>query len=426
MRNEEFARPNQQSAIRNPQSVLPLAGIRVVDFSLLAAGPAAAKMLADYGAQVVLVESEAAIASSGGSRQNGPPGLSPINTAYFHNKFNPGKLSVTLDLSTSQGKEVIKRLIAISDIFIANRRTQVLANLGLAYETLRAVRPDLIYLAMPTMGEGGPRSFYGGVSWGIQALAGVNVISGFPDRPPTSPSPYSHPDVSCNPLQAVVAILAALRHRRRTGQGQFIELSQYESTINWTGPAVLQYTANGQPMERSENRHPGAAPHDVYRCQGDDAWCAIAVFSDEQWRSLCAAIERPGFADDPAYATLLARKAHEPEMRALIEPWTSQRTAEEVADTLQATGVPCSAVNNFEQLLRGDPQLQHWELWKEVDHPELGSALVEGWGFRLSRAPAAAPSRAPLLGEHTDYVFQEVVGMDEDEVNAYLVEGVFR
>lgn len=405
---------------------LPLAGIRVVDFSLLAAGPAASKMLADYGADVILVESEESIASSGGSRQQGPPGKSPINTAWFHNKYNPNKRSITLDLSQPAGQEIIKRLVAVSDIFLANRRPQVLEKLGLSYESLSSVKPDLIYLTMPTMGAGGKRSFYGGVSWGIQAMAGLNMISGYADRPPTSPSPYSHPDVSCNPLHAVVSILAALRHRRRTGQGQMIELSQYESTICWTGAALLHYTVNGQLLDRTENRHPGAAPHDVYRCDGDDRWCAITVFTDTQWWALCQTIGRAELADDPRYATLLARKTHEADLVGIIEPWTSTRIAEDVMRTLQEAGVPCAAVNNFEQLLRGDPGLRHWGLWSEVDHPELDKALVERWGFHLSKSPEAPPERAPLLGEHNDYVYQEVVGLTEDEVNDYLVQGVFR
>jgi crotonobetainyl-CoA:carnitine CoA-transferase CaiB-like acyl-CoA transferase len=398
----------------------------VIDFSLLAAGPATTKMLADYGAEVIIVESEASIAASGGSRQQGPPGMSPINTAWFHNKYNPNKLSATLDLSTAEGRDVMKRLVSRSDIFVANRRPSVLKNLELSYEELSAVKPDLIYLTMPTMGAGGPRSFYGGVSWGIQAMAGLNMISNWADRPPASPSPYSHPDVSCNPLHAVVAIMAAVRHRRRTGRGQFIELAQYESSICWTGPALLQYTVNGALMERTENRHPNAAPHDVYRCEGDDKWAAICVFSDEQWRALCTTIGRPELGDDSAYATLSARKAHEGELRGIIEPWTSTRAAEEVTRQLQAAGVPCGPVNNFEQLLRQDPQLAERQLWTEVEHPELGTAIVERWGFRLSKVPPAPPQRAPLLGEHNDYVFQEVVELSEDEVNMYLVADVFR
>jgi benzylsuccinate CoA-transferase BbsF subunit len=276
------------------------------------------------------------------------------------------------------------------------------------------------------MGAGGPRSFYGGVSWGIQAMAGLNALSGFRDRPPVSPSPFSHPDVSCNPIHAMVAILAALRHRRRTGRGQMIELAQYESSIAWTGPALLQYTANGTLMEQAENRSPAAAPHDVFRCRGEDRWCAIAVSTDAQWRALCQVIGRPELVDDARYATLLARKANEADFKAIVEPWTTLRDASDVMVRLQSAGVPCGTVDDSEMLLRGDPQLAHRQYFREVEHPELGTAVVEGWGVRLSRAPAAAPVRAPLLGEHNDYVFQQVLGMSEDEVDMFIVDEVLR
>jgi benzylsuccinate CoA-transferase BbsF subunit len=259
-------------------------------------------------------------------------------------------------------------------------------------------------------------------------MAGLNMISGFADRMPTSPSPYSHPDVSCNPLHAVVAIMAALRHRRQTGEGQMIELAQYESTICWTGPALLTYTVTGKLPERTENRHPSAAPHDVYRCNDDDGWCAISVFDDEQWVALAGAISRPELGSDPRYATVLARKAHEADFRDIVEAWTAKRSRREVAEILQQAGVPCGPVNNFDELLHKDPQLLARQVWTEVEHPELGTALYEDWGFQLSRVNAEERPRfrAPLLGEHNDYVFQEVIGLTEDEVNDLLIEGVLR
>lgn len=404
----------------------PLAGVRVLDFTQYAAGPLAAKFLADYGAEVILIESEAYITTGGGSRQKGPPGLAPVNTAYFHNKMNSNKLSTTIDLTQPSGGEIVKRLIGVSDVLIANLRPHVLEQWGLSYEAVRELRPEIIYLTMPTMGAGGPRSFYGGFSWGIQAMAGLNAISGYADRPPASPTPYSHPDVSCNPLHAMVAIMAALRHRRRTGEGQLIELSQYESTICWTGPAVLQYTANGTLVEPSENRHPQAAPHDVYRCQGEDNWCAIAVFDDRQWRALCGAIGRPELVDHPSYVAAAARKEHESDFPAILEPWTSQRSELEVMHSLQAVGVPAAAVSSLEHVLRRDPQLKHREVWTEVQHPELGTALAEDWAFRFASIKRVPPRRAPLLGEHNDYVFLELLRMEEDEVNQGIVEGVLR
>jgi benzylsuccinate CoA-transferase BbsF subunit len=313
----------------------------------------------------------------------------------------------------------------ISDVFIANRLPRVLEQFDLTYEAMSRLRPDIIYLAMPTMGSNAPRSFYSGVSWGIQAMAGLDAISGYPDLPPSSPSPFSHPDVSCNPLHAVTAILAALRHRGRTGQGQQIELAQYESSICWTGPAILQYTVNGRLMERPANRDPGAAPHDVYRCRGEDEWCAVAVTSDQQWVALCSVINRMDAAGDPRYATHLARKQHEQELRELVEAWTAERDADDVMLELQRAGVPCAALNNADRLLNRDPQLRERGLWSETPHPELGTALVEGWGFELSRDRPAA-NRAPLLGEHNDYVLQDLVGMSEEEVNRHLVGDILR
>jgi benzylsuccinate CoA-transferase BbsF subunit len=402
---------------------LPFAGVRVLDFGTLAAGPLVTKLLADYGAEDILVESTSAIASSGSSRQAGPQGVSPINSSYFHNKYNSNKLSLTVDLASPQGREIIRRLIRISDVFLANRLPQMLDKFGLSYDAVRRERPDIIYVVMPAVGSDGPRSFYIGQSWGTQAMAGVNAISGYADTAPASPSPWSHPDVSCNPLHTAVALLAALRHRRRTGRGQMIELSQYESTVAWTGPAILHYSANGTVLERSANQHEEAAPHDVYRCQGEDAWCAISVFTDDQWAALCQMIGRPECASDPRYATAAARREHEPELRGLIEPWTSERTDEEVMHALQHAGVPCAALHNFDGLLHRDPQLRARGLWKEIEHPELGTTLYEGWAFHLQAAQPRT-NRAPLLGEHNDYVLQEILGISEDEVNQYIVAGV--
>lgn len=403
----------------------PYAGVRVLDFSGHIAGPAATKMLADYGAEIIIVESEVYLATSGGSRHVGPPGKSPVNTAYMHNSYNPNKLSATVNLTHAEGREVVKQLIAISDVIIFNRLPEFLKKYELTYEQVRELRPDIIYISMPTMGADGPRSFYKGVGWTIQAMAGLNALSGYADRPPASPSPSAYPDCSSNPLHTSVAILAALRYRSQTGQGQYVELSQHESTVCWTGEAVLQYTTNGTVKERSANRVREAAPHDVYRCHGEDRWCAISVSTDEQWRALCQIMGRCDLEDHPDYATLLGRKAHEDELRGIVEAWTSGRVAEDVMEMLQAAGVPCAALNDVERLVRQDPQLKERGLWSEVDHPELGKTLVESWGFRfMSLTPLAR--RAPLLGEHNDYVFLDLLGLAEEGVNAFIVEGIFR
>ncbi len=404
----------------------PLDGVRVVDFTQHAAGPLAAKLLADYGAEVIQVESETYLEAGGGSRQTGPAGLSPVNTAWFHNKMNTNKLSATIDLTQPGGRDVVKRLLAVSDVMIANLRPHVLENWGLTYDVLAELNPRLIYVTMPTMGAGGPRSFYGGVSWGIQAMAGLNLMSGYPDRPPISPSPYSHPDVSCNPLHAAFAILAALRHRRKTGKGQLIELSQYESTVAWLGLGVLTYSANGVGLPQAANDNPRAAPHDVYHCAGDDRWCAVAVYTDQQWARLCEAIGRTDLVAHKAFATVAARRARPEQLREIIEAWTGSRPAEEVMRTLQERGVPAAVVDKFSDLVHHDPQLQHRKTWVELEHPELPSVLAEDWGFKLSASPRVERRRAPLLGEHNEYVFQQVLQMAEEEMDMLLVEEVLR
>lgn len=402
---------------------LPLAGIRVTDFTTVAAGPIVTKLLADYGAEVILIESETQLAASGGNRQDGPAGTSPVNTSYFHNKYNSNKLSLTLDLSSESGRRIMKQVLSISDLFVANRVPQVLKRFELNYEAISSIRPDIIYVNMPMMGSSGPRSSYSGPGWAVGAMAGINAISGYPDLPPSSPSPWAHSDVSSNPLHTLVAILAALRHRRKTGRGQMIELSQYESTVSWTGPAVLHYTVNGKNLARNANRHPGACPHDVYRTKGEDAWCAVCVFNDEQWQALCMTIGRPDLVNSPDFATLLDRKQHEEALREVFEAWTLQRTPEECMTALQDAGVPCSVLNNFEGLLHQDPQLRARRMWSEVQHPELGTTLFENWGFRLSRSQPRV-ARAPLLSEQNDYVLQDVLGSSEETVNHYIVEGV--
>jgi len=403
----------------------PFAGLRIIDFTGHIAGPAVTKLLADYGAEVIIVESETYLSTSGGSRHTGPPGVSSINTAYMHNTYNPNKLSVTLDLTRSEGRALVKQLIAISDVFAANRLPAFLAKFELTYDDVRALRPDIIYVTMPTMGTGGPRSAYKGVGWTIAAMAGLNAISGFEDRPPASPSPTAYPDSTSNPLHTAVALLAALRHRRRTGRGQMIELSQYESTVCWTGPSLLHYMVNGKVTQRTGNQHPGASPHDVYRCLGEDSWCAIGVFNNEQWQALCKVIGQPEMATQGEYATLLARQAHPDGLRGSIEAWTLDRQAEDVMRSMQAAGVPCTVVNDHRRLLQEDSQREARGWSAEVDHPELGKTLLQGWGFGM---PGVAPAvkRAPLLGEHNDYVFQDVLGMSEPEMNSFIVDGILR
>jgi len=404
---------------------LPFSGIRVLDLSQLAAGPLVTQMLSDFGAEVIKVESEAYILSGGGSRVNRREGATSLNVGYFHNKFNTSALSITLDLKRTEAVEIFMDLVGKSDIVIDNLRPTVTSKWGLTYERLSSINPRIIMVQMPTMGMGGPRDFYGGVSWGIQAMAGLNAISGYPDKPPVSPTPWSHPDTSCNPFHGMVAVLAALHSRNVTGKGQYIEISQYESTINFMGPLILEYTANGRISPRTGNREAGFAPQGVYPCQGHDRWCAISIGSDQHWSTFCRIVRDPRLSDS-RFSTFLGRQQHADDLDVIIGEWTEPQPAEVVMQRLIEDGIPAGVLNGADDLLNHDAQLRSREHWIPLEHPELGSVVTESWGYRLSDTTPRQRRHAPLLGEHNDYVYREILGLSEEQIDDYMVEGIIQ
>lgn len=400
----------------------PLEGIRIADFSWVMAGPVATKYFADHGAEVIRLES--------GQRLEQlrmfpvPPVDSPSpNVSGAYNNHNTSKMSATIDLGHPKARELVYRLVSVSDIVIENFNPGVMERLGFSYEKLRRVRPDLVFLSMPGFGSKGPKSYYRAWGSGIQATAGINYITGWPDRPPTGIL-MAYADVTSNPFHALIAMLSALVHRQRTGQGQYIELSQYESTICLLDTTILDYTVNGKVRVRNANRHPYAAPHGVYRCLGHDRWVAVAVFTDGEWEALRCAMGDQEWAREERFATLAGRLKHMEELDRRVEEWTSQHTAEEVMHDLQRAGVAAGVVQTTEDMVVRDPQFAARNRFVRVDHPEMEKPLlVEGTTFKLSRTPGCIRRRAPLLGEHNDYVFQQVLGLTEDEVNEYMVEG---
>jgi len=234
----------------------------------------------------------------------------------------------------------------------------------------------------------------------------------------------NYTDYVINPGHAVIATLAALRYRNRTGKGQLIEVAQVESSVCVVGTAILDYAVNGRVQNRQGNRLPYAAPHGAYRCQGDDRWCVIAVFSDDQWRAFCQAIGDPQWCHEERFATLQGRKQNEDELDRLVEGWTSTRTAEEVMQTLQTAGVAAGVVQNARDVLENDPHLKARGYYVYLDHPDAGPTAYDGPGFRLSKTPGGLQSPAPCLGQHTDYVCREVLQMDDEEVAQLVIEGV--
>jgi benzylsuccinate CoA-transferase BbsF subunit len=401
---------------------MPLEGLRVADFSWVQAGPWVGRYFANYGAEVIKIESTRRVdwaravpggpASVNGKHRRG---------ALFTN-FNTDKFSITLNLTNPKGVEVAKRLIAKSDVVCENFTAGFMDKIGLGYEELVKTKPDIIMISMPVFGKTGPRRAFAGYGTGIQAAAGLNAISGFPNRDPAINVALS--DTGPNPTHATVAALSALHYRNRTGRGQYVELAQFESALAWTETTILDYTVNGRVRQAQGNRSPYASPHGIYRCLGEDRWCAIAVLTEEQWKAFCTAIGNPAWVTEAKFSTLPSRKSNEDELDRLIEEWTSLRIAEEVMRLMQAHKVPAGVAQTGEDLMMNDLQVRHCRSFLELDHPD-GKALCEGASMIFSKTPGKVRKPGPGIGEHNEYVYGQVLGMSEDEINECYVNGVF-
>jgi crotonobetainyl-CoA:carnitine CoA-transferase CaiB-like acyl-CoA transferase len=401
---------------------LPLSGIRVADFGWMIAGPLATRPLANFGAEVIRIESSARIDEirSGGPR---PEGNTSPNVAGVFNDCNTSKLSMTVNLGSPEGIDLAKQVISVSDVVTNNFRGDRMGRWGLAYEDLVKIKPDIIMLGMAMMGATGIHQGYGGNGINIIAGAGISGITGAPDRPPVGTGSL-YPDFSGNPNHATLAVLAALRHRNRTGRGQFIDLAQYESTISLLGTSVLEYTALDTVPVRPGNRSRWAAPHGVYRCAGDDRWCALAVETEEEWTGMRRAMGDPTWASESRFQTVGGRKQHEDDLDGLIEVWTNDQEDLEVMRKLQEHGVSAGVVQNTKDLVENDPGFRKRHL-RVMDHPEVGEMTIHGETISISGVEPIV-ELAPPMGEHTEFVLQEILGLENSRVNELYVDGVLQ
>lgn len=408
----------------------PLAGVRVLDLGWAMAGPQGTAILGAYGAEVIRVESRARPDLS--RTTFGPIVVEdPYDGSGYFNNFNRDKRSVTLNMGTASGRRLFGELLAISDGLLENFAAGVLERWGFSYDEMRRIRPDLVYVSMAGFGHSGPYRDYKTFGPIVQAVSGLTHQSGFAEMEPAGWG-FSYMDHTGG-YYGAIAMLQALLHRRRTGEGQHVDLAQVEAAITLTGPAILDYVVNGRVSRRLGNAsgEPAAAPHGVYRCApdpdpqvGDDAWVAVAVETDEQWRSLCAVIDGASLADDPALATVAGRLADVGRIDAAIEAWTRRRTPWEAMDALQTAGVPAGALQRSRDLVERDPQLHHRGMHPEVTHPLLGTFKVDGVPVRFSRTPAAVRRPAPLLGEANDEVYGGLLGHTSDQIDALVEEQV--
>jgi benzylsuccinate CoA-transferase BbsF subunit len=324
-----------------------------------------------------------------------------------------------VDLKHPSGRELALRLIEVSDVVVNNFSPGTMDRLGLGYDAARIVRPDVVYLEMPMLGTEGPHRDCRGYGLTIAAAGGLLGLTGYGDAPPVGTG-TNYPDHVPNPLHGAVAVLAALRKRRRTGQGEYIELAQLESTINTIGPAIVAAAA-GVSVGRAGNRDDVAAPNGVYPCTGDDRWCAIAVFDDEQWAATRLVL---GIADRPELDTTDGRRGSQSLLDTLIAEATRGWDAARLADDLTASGVPASAVQTADDLVNSDVQLRDRRHWVTLDHPVMGPSIYDGIPYRLSETSGYLRSPAPLLGADTRDVCVELLGVPDDTYDAMALEGV--
>jgi crotonobetainyl-CoA:carnitine CoA-transferase CaiB-like acyl-CoA transferase len=398
----------------------PLAGVRVADFTWVWAGPFCTLQLAHLGAEVIRVETASRLCVT---RLLPPfaefkPG--PNRSGYF-NQYNQGKKSITLDLKRPEGIAVAKRLAAASDVVVENFAAGVMDRMGLGWDVLRALRRDLVMIALSGYGASGPDRDK--VSYGPAQvpLSGMSSVTGYRDFPPMHVG-VSYGDPTGG-LHGAVAVLAALLYRSRTGEGQYIDLSQWETSMAVLPEALLAWTMNGVQPPRDGNRDPDMAPHGIFRAAGDDRWLAIAVEDDASWRRFAELIGRPELAQDARFATLAARKAHEDELETIVGAWTATRDAGATTAALQQAGIAAfPAARNRD--LADDPHLAARGFLVDLEHPEVGVRRHLGVPWRMANHDSSVRRPAPCLGADTDQVLRDVCGYAADEIAALRAANV--
>ncbi|MBN1188938.1 MAG: CoA transferase [Dehalococcoidales bacterium] len=398
-----------------------LEGVKVLDFGSGIAGPISTRELANHGAQVVHIQTatRTPAARMAARSTQGEMMFGGIPADWYNNS----KLSIALNLKHPRSRFIAEKLIRWADIVLENYRPGAMDKLGLGYEQMKQINPGIIYLSSSGHGQTGPYGQQGGVDGIANALSGRIFLAGWPDRGAVNPSDVPYAD-AVHPLFNAIAMMAALDYKRRTGKGQYLDVSMDETDTHSVIPPLLDWQANGHLQTRDGNRIPNASPHGVFPCIGDDRWCAITVFTDEEWKSFCDVIGNPPWTKEPKFASLNARKEHEDELEELVGKWTGEHTAEDVMKMMQAAGVPAGVVQNARDLLESDPQLKAREWLISLDNPELGTFPHPTPPYKLSKTKAQVRT-SPVLGEHTEYVCTKLLEISKEEFDELNKEGVF-
>ncbi|MBM4254696.1 MAG: CoA transferase [Deltaproteobacteria bacterium] len=406
---------------RNHMARLPLEGIRVADFTWVWAGPFCTLQLAHLGAEVIRVETSTrpCITRLIPPWPNGQS--TGVNSSGYFNQYNQGKRSLSLNLKKSEALELAKQLVAKSDIVTENFAGGVMDRMGLGYETLKQINPKIIMISLSGYGTTGPEKEY--ISYGPAQvpMSGLASLTGYKGwRPMHVGISYGDPNGG---LHGAFAVMCALMYRARTGKGQYIDLSQWETSTAMVAEGLLDYSMNGGQEERDGNHDLHMSPHAVYRSAGKDRWVSLAVRNEAEWQKFCTAIGQPALANGPRFSSLQARKQHEEELDAIITTWTEQRSPEDATTQLQAAGIPSAPVMSNKDLST-DPHLNSRPIFTYPDHPEVGKKQHVGIPWQLSQTSLSVRKPAPLLGEDTEYVLRDILGYSTEQVAAFKAQDV--
>lgn len=397
-----------------------LTGIKVAEFAWVLAGPLTSKYLADFGATVVRIEThlQPDLARTAAPYRDKKPGLNRSgNFAYY----NANKYSIALNLHKPEGRETARKLVQWADVVSENFTPGRMEQWGLGYEDLKKIKPDIIMLRSSNQGQTGPHAKRRGFGILLASLVGFNSVIGWPDRGPTSM--YLGYTDFIAPRFAAATLLAALHYRNKTGKGQLIDISQFEAGLQFLSPLVLDYIVNRKEPGRIGNTCGYAAPHGAFRCLGDDCWCVISVFDDAEWKRLGGVMGNPEWMQEERFATMMGRKENEADLNGLMEAWTSQFPAEEVMARLQAAGISAGVIESTRDAFE-DPQMRHRNHLWPIEHPEIGRFHHLGQSIQMSGTPPKPRMPAPCLGEHSEYVCRELLGMSDEEFIRLLEKGV--
>ncbi len=396
-------------------SKIPLEGIKAISFGVGIVVPELGKIIGQLGAQVIKIE----YAKQPDFMRTITP--DPNNSPGF-NESNRNHKVFSVNLSTEKGKKMVRELVKTADIFCENYRGDVMERLGFDYESVKAINPEIIYISSQGFGKDGPYSAHKGYGPTLCAASGLLSIWGQPEDEFGCGGSFPHPDNAAG-WQGTMALLAALDYKRRTGRGQFIDMSQAEVAASLIGEAQLDFTINGRIQKRIGNRNPYAAPHGCYRCKGNDQWCAISIYTNEEWESFCNVTGNSGWMDDPRFKDLASRLKNVDELDSLIEAWTADKDHIAVMHLLQGAGIAAGfTMRAYDSIL--DPQMNWQKNIEEMDHPVAGKRMYPATPFDMADMEFPKNTPAPVLGEHTAEICRDMLNMSDDEIMKLKEENV--